>query len=72
MSNDYEIIALVGLILTTVNLIIALAAISLWIGHKLSTHRIEWRTIKMEDAQDAKTLSEKLNESYEEEEFDLI
>ena len=70
--TDYEPIALAALALAIVALIVAIAALSLWIGHKLSTHRIEWRTIKMDDAQDAKTLAEKLNAPYEEEEYDSL
>ncbi len=70
MTND--VIALTALILSAVNLVAVIAALGLWVGQKLSTHRIEWRTIKMDDAQDAKTLAEKLNAPYEEEEYDLI
>lgn len=70
MNN--EVIALTALILSSINLIAVIAALSLWIGQKLSTHRIEWRSIKMEDAEDANTLAKKLNEPYDEQEFDLI
>lgn len=70
MNN--EVVALTALILSSINLIAVIAALSLWIGQKLSTHRIEWRSIKMEDAEDANTLAKKLNEPYDEQEFDLI
>lgn len=60
------------LVISFLSLICSFAGIALWIGQRLSTHKIEWRTIKMDDAQDAQTLSKKLNEPYEEEEFDLI
>jgi len=70
MNN--EVIALTALIISSINLLAVIAALSLWVGQKLSTHRIEWRSIKMEDAEDAGTLAKKLNEPYEEQEFDLI
>lgn len=70
MNN--EVIALTALIISSINLLAVIAALSLWVGQKLSTHRIEWRSIKMEDAEDAGTLTKKLNEPYEEQEFDLI
>ena len=67
-----DTIALTALILSSANLVIGGAALVLWISQRLSTHRIEWRTIKMDDAQDAKTLAEKLNAPYEEEEYDSL
>lgn len=72
ITMNNEVIALTALILSSINLIAVIAALSLWIGQKLSTHRIEWRSIKMEDAEDANTLAKKLNEPYDEQEFDLI
>jgi len=70
MNNDAMLIAC--LVLTVVNFVVSIAALSLWIGHRLSTHKIEWRGVTMADAQDTKTLTEKLSEGWEEEEYDSL
>lgn len=65
-------IAIAALVLSGVSLVMACVATMLWIANRLSTHRIEWRTIDMKDAQDTNTLTKKLNEQYDDNELDML
>ena len=66
-------INLTAIILSSLSLIVAIASLAMTIGHKLSTHRIEWKPLTIQDPletsqnskeiddEDGKTLEEALN-----------
>jgi hypothetical protein len=72
MTNDPQLIPVVSLIIGSLALFFSLVSTILWIANRLSTHKIEWRTIGLGDAQSAETLEKQLNQSFEDEEYDAL
>ena len=62
-------IQITSIIMSSIALVVALAALAMVIGMKLSTHRVEWKTLEFDKFEEEATKDSELDLSKEEEDF---